>query len=103
MLKNVKIKSMSIASIRKILLKKGFLLSRKSVVKKQASLQNLYKISLASLFIISFFYILPTSYKYVSKFMEPKLEIEIATQETADRKSITEIDKNIDKIKNRNK
>ena len=76
MLKNVKIKSMSIASIRKILLKKGFLLSRKSVIKKQASLQNLYKISLASLFIISFFYILPTSYKYVSKFMEPKLEIE---------------------------
>ena len=67
---------MSIASIRKILLKKGFLLSRKSVIKKQASLQNLYKISLASLFIISFFYILPTSYKYVSKFMEPKLEIE---------------------------
>ena len=76
MLKNVKIKSMSIATIRKILLKKGFLLSRKSVIKKQASLQNLYKISLASLFIISFFYILPTSYKYVSKFMEPKLEIE---------------------------
>ncbi len=76
MLKNVKIKSMNIAKIRKILLKKGFLLSRKSVIKKQESLQNLYKISLASLFIISFFYILPTSYKYVSKFMEPKLEIE---------------------------
>ena len=33
----------------------------------------------------------------------PTLEIEVAAPETADRKSIPEIDKNIDKIKNRNK
>ena len=45
MLKNVKIKSMDIKSLRKILLKKGFMLSRKSVLKKQTSLHNLYKIS----------------------------------------------------------
>ena len=65
MFKNIKIKSMDIKSLRKILLKKGFLLSRKPVVKKQTSLQNLYKISFASLLIISFFYILPPSYNYI--------------------------------------
>jgi len=76
MFKTVKIKSMDIKSLRKILLKKGFLLSRRSVVKKQTSLQNLYKISFASLLIISFFYILPTSYNYISKALKPSVEIE---------------------------
>ena len=76
MLKNVKIKSMNVQSLRKILLKKGFLLFRKSAVKKQTSLINLYKISLASLLIITFFYILPSSYKFVSKVLQPNLEIQ---------------------------
>ncbi len=76
MLKNVKIKGMDIKSIRKILLKKGFLLSRKSVVKKQASLQNIYKVCILSLLIISFFYLLPTSYKIIHKALQPNLEIE---------------------------
>jgi len=76
MIKNVTIKGMDIKSIRKILLKKGFLLSRKSVVKKQASLQNIYKVCISSLLIISFFYLLPTSYKIIHKSLQPNLEIE---------------------------
>ncbi len=76
MFNNIKLKTMDIKSLRKILLKKGFLLSRKSVVKKQNSLQNLYKISLASLFIILFFYILPPFTNYMSKMFKPNLEIE---------------------------
>ena len=67
---------MDIKSLRKILLKKGFLLSRKSVVNKQTSLHNLYKISLASLFIILFFYILPPTANYLAKAFKPNLEIE---------------------------
>ncbi len=76
MLKNIKIKSMDIKSLRKILFKRGFLLSKKSLVKKQNSLNNLYKISLASLLIISFFYILPKSYDFVSKLLKPNQEIQ---------------------------
>ena len=76
MLNNIKIKSMDIKTLRKILYKKGFLLSKKSTIKKQTSLVNLYKISLASLIIISFFYVLPPSYKYVNKKLQPTLEIE---------------------------
>tara|TARA_B100000965_G_scaffold370104_1_gene357972 strand:+ start:2379 stop:3524 length:1146 start_codon:yes stop_codon:yes gene_type:complete len=76
MLKNVKIKNLDIKSLRKILLKKGFLLSRKSFVKKQSSLHNLYKISLASLLIISFFYILPTSFNYIANVFKSNPEIE---------------------------
>ena len=76
MIKNVTIKGMDIKSIRKILLKKGFLLSRKSVVKKQASLQNIYKVCISSLLIISFFYLLPTSYNIIHKSLQPNLEIE---------------------------
>tara|TARA_B100000929_G_scaffold290953_1_gene286812 strand:+ start:4174 stop:5331 length:1158 start_codon:yes stop_codon:yes gene_type:complete len=76
MIKNVKIIGMDIKSLRKILLKKGFLLSRRSVVKKQASLQNIYKVCISSLLIISFFYLLPTSYKFIHKALQPNLEIE---------------------------
>ena len=67
---------MDIKSLRKILLKKGFLLSKKSVVTKQTSLQNLYKISLLSLIIILFFYFLPSSVKFTQKILKPNLEIE---------------------------
>ncbi|MDA9709850.1 glucosaminidase domain-containing protein [Candidatus Pelagibacter sp.] len=67
---------MDIKSLRKILSKKGFLLSRKSLVKRQSSLENLYKISFASLLIISFFYILPSSYKYFSNIFKSNPEIE---------------------------
>ena len=76
MIKNIRIKSMDINSLRNILLKKGFLLFRKSAVKKQNSLHNLYKVSIASLLIISFFYLLPVSYKFFAKVLEPNLEIE---------------------------
>ena len=67
---------MDIKSLRKILLKKGFLLSKKSVVTKQTSLHNLYKISLLSLIIILFFYFLPSSVKFTQKILKPNLEIE---------------------------
>jgi len=73
---NVSIKLVDIKSLRKILLKKGFLLFRKSIVKRQTSLKNLYKISLVSILIVSFFYLLPPSYKYISKVLKPNLEIE---------------------------
>ena len=73
MFKDINIKKMDIKNLRKILLKRGFLLSRKSEIKKQSSLQNLYKISLVSLFIISFFYILPPSVNYLSKLLKPNL------------------------------
>ena len=76
MLKNVKIKNLDIKSLKKILFKKGFLISRKSLVKKQTSLQNLYKISFTSLIIIGFFYILPPSYNYLSKTLKGNPEIE---------------------------
>ena len=76
MKKNININFMDIKSLRKILSKKGFLISRKSILVKQTSLQNLYKICLASLLIISFFYLLPTSYKFVHKILQPNLEIE---------------------------
>ena len=59
MLKKIKFNSMDIKSLRKILLKKGFLLSKKSVINKQTSLQNLYKISLFSIVIILFLFITP--------------------------------------------
>ena len=76
MLKNVKIKNIDIKNLKKILFKKGFLISRKSLVKKQTSLQNLYKISFTSLIIIGFFYILPPSYNYLSKTLKGNPEIE---------------------------
>ena len=76
MLKNVKLKNIDIKSLRKVLLKKGFLLSRKSLLKKQLSLQNLYKISFASLLIILFFYLLPPTYLIVSKIFKSNPEIE---------------------------
>ena len=76
MLKNVKITNVDIRTLRKILFKKGFLLSSKSFAKKQSSLHNLYKISFASLLIISFFYVLPPSYNYVSKTFKANPEIE---------------------------
>ena len=76
MFKNVKINNMDIKSLRKILFKKGFLISRKSIVKKQSSLQNLYKISFVSLLIIVFFYFLPPSYKYLSNLFKSNPEIE---------------------------
>ena len=76
MLKNVKITNLDIKSLKKILFKKGFLISRKSLVKKQTSLQNLYKISFTSLIIIGFFYILPPSYNYLSKTLKGNPEIE---------------------------
>ena len=75
MFKSVKIKGMDIRSLRKILLKRGFLLSKKSFIKRQSSLSNLYKISFASLLIISFFYFLPPSYKYLSSIFKPNPEI----------------------------
>tara|TARA_B100002019_G_C21249317_1_gene590176 strand:+ start:821 stop:1972 length:1152 start_codon:yes stop_codon:yes gene_type:complete len=76
MLKKIKIKNIDIRYLRKILSKKGFLLSKKSAINKQSSLQNLYKISLASLLMISFFYILPPSYKFLSKLLTPNQEIQ---------------------------
>ena len=76
MLKNVKIKKMDTKTLKKILFKRGFLSFRKSTIKKQSSLENLYKISFSSLLIISFFYILPTSYNFVSKAFKPNLEVQ---------------------------
>ena len=76
MRKNINVNFMDIKSLRKILSKKGFLISRKSILIKQNSLQNLYKVCIASLLIISFFYLLPTSYKFVHKVFQPNLEIE---------------------------
>ncbi len=76
MFKNVKINPMDLKSLRKILYKKGFLLSKKSIVNKQTSLQNLFKISIASLLIILFFFLLPPTYKFVVKILKPNLEIE---------------------------
>ena len=67
---------MDIKSLRNILLKKGFLLSKKSVINKQTSLQNLYKIKLFLIVIILFFYLLPPSYKLAQKALKPNLEIE---------------------------
>ncbi len=76
MLKNVKIKNLNIKSLRKIFFEKGFLLSRKFFLRKQSSLHNLFKISFASLLIICFFYILPTSYQFISKTFKSNPEIE---------------------------
>ena len=95
MFNNIKIKSMDIKLLRKILLKKGFLLSKKSVIKKQTSLQNLYKISFASLIIILFFYILPPSYKFLAEIFKPNLEIENSSSQklvqVLEGKSIDEV------------
>ena len=82
MLKNITIKKMDIKSLRKILAKKGFLLSKKSFIKNQSSLHNLYKITLASLFIISFFYLLPSSYKFLSNTFKSNPEIENSSNQT---------------------
>ena len=76
MIKNVKINPMDIKNLRKILMKKGFLLSRKSIITKQTSILNLFKISFVSLLVILFFYLLPPSYKFVHKLLQPNLEIE---------------------------
>ena len=67
---------MDIKSLRKILLKKGFLLSKKLTERKKTSIQNIYKIFLVSLLIISFFYILPVTSRFVHKAIQPNLEIE---------------------------
>ena len=82
MLKNITIKTMDIKSLRKILSKRGFLLSKKSFIKKQSSLYNLYKITLASLLIISFFYFLPSSYKFLSNTFKSNPEIENSSNQT---------------------
>ena len=76
MIKSIKIRPVDIKSLRKILSRKGFLLSKKSILKKQSSLLNLYKISAFSLLIITFFYLLPSSYKFIHKVLKPNLEIE---------------------------
>ena len=76
MIKNVKINPMDIKNLRKILMKKGFLLYRKSIITKQTSILNLLKISFVSLLVILFFYLLPPSYKFVHKLLQPNLEIE---------------------------
>ena len=76
MIKSIKIRQVDIKSLRKILSRKGFLLSKKSILKKQSSLLNLYKISAFSLLIITFFYLLPSSYKFIHKVLKPNLEIE---------------------------
>ena len=76
MLNNIKIGNMDIKSLRKILLKKGFLILMKPLAKKQSSLQNLFKISFASILIITFFYILPTGYNYTSKIFKSNPEVE---------------------------
>ncbi len=76
MTNNVNIKYMDIKSLRKILLKKGFLLSKKLTERKKTSIQNIYKIFLVSLLIISFFYILPVTSRFVHKAIQPNLEIE---------------------------
>ena len=76
MIKSIKITPADIKSLRKILLRKGFFLSKKSVLKRQSSLLNLYKISAFSLLIITFFYLLPPSYKFIHKVLKPNLEIE---------------------------
>ena len=65
-----------IKSLRKVLLKKGFLLSKKQTANKKNSLYNLYKVSFASLLIICFFYLLPPSHKFIAKLLKPSLEIE---------------------------
>ena len=65
-----------IKSLRKVLLKKGFLLSKKQTANKKNSLSNLYKVSFASLLIICFFYLLPPSHKFIAKLLKPSLEIE---------------------------
>ena len=82
MIKNVRLRNMDIKTLRKILSKKGFLMSRKSVVKKQSSLHNLYKISLFSILMIGFFYILPPSYNYLSKVFKSNPEIENSSNQT---------------------
>ena len=76
MIKNINFKNMDIKSLRKILSRKGFLISKKSVLNKNSSLHNLYKISFASLLIIFFFYILPPSHKHLSKLFKSNPEIE---------------------------
>ncbi len=76
------IKNIDIKTLRKILSKKGFLLSRKSLIKKQSSLHNLYKISLISILIIGFFYILPPSYNYLSNVFKSNPEIENSSNQT---------------------
>ena len=60
MKKNDNINLMDIKSLKKILLKKGFFLSKKPVVKTKNSLQNIFKISFASLLLISSFYVCHT-------------------------------------------
>ncbi|MAR57403.1 MAG: glucosaminidase [Rickettsiales bacterium] len=82
MIKNVRLRNMDIKTLRKILSKKGFLMSRKSLVKKQSSLHNLYKISLFSILMIGFFYILPPSYNYLSKVFKSNPEIENSSNQT---------------------
>ncbi len=82
MIKNARLRNMDIKTLRKILSKKGFLMSRKSVVKKQSSLHNLYKISLFSILMIGFFYILPPSYNYLSKVFKSNPEIENSSNQT---------------------
>ena len=46
------------------------------MAKKQSSLQNLFKISFASILIITFFYILPTGYNYTAKIFKSNPEVE---------------------------
>ncbi len=82
MIKNVRLRNMDIKTLRKILSKKGFLMSRKSLVKKQSSLHNLYKISLFSILMIGFFYILPPSYNYLSKVFKSNPEIGNSSNQT---------------------
>ena len=85
MKKNINLKLMDLKSLRKILLKKGFYLSKTSTIKRQNSLLNLYKISFASLLIIAFFSVLPMSHKFVSKFLKSPLEIENSSNKKLSR------------------
>ena len=69
MTKTANIKIMNIKSLRQILLRKGFLISRKSIERRQNSLQNLYKICLISLLIITFACLILLNKFNVKKFL----------------------------------
>ena len=95
----IKIKDLTlidIKSLRKVLLKKGFLLSKKQTTNKKNSLYNLYKVSFVSLLVISFFYLLPPSQKFIAKLLKPNIEIENSSNKklalVLDGKSIEEFD-----------
>ena len=83
MLKNIN--QMKLSEIKKVLFKKGFKISRLKKSSTDKDLKSLYFTTLASIFIITLFFILPTGVQYTAKIFQTPEEIKNSSKMDFDK------------------